>query len=106
MSSGYVVMQSPADEIEIPTHGILSKTYYEDDHVKVVVFGFSAGQELSEHTASRPAILQVIRGQARVTLGGSEIAVGEGAWIYLSPHQPHAIAAQGPMALMLVLTRP
>ena len=47
-------MQSPADEIEIPTDGILSKTYYEDDHVKVVVFGFSKGQELSEHTAAQP----------------------------------------------------
>ncbi len=106
MSSGYVVMPSPADEIEIPTDGILSKTYYEDDHVKVVVFGFSEGQELSEHTASRPAILQVVRGQAKMTLGDSEITVGEGGWVYLCPKQPHAIVAQTPMALMLVLTKP
>ena len=106
MSSGYVVMQSPADEIEIPTDGILSKTYYEDDHVKVVVFGFSKGQELSEHTAARPAILQVVRGQAKVTLGDTEITVGEGGWFYLCPKQPHAIVAQEPLALMLVLTKP
>ena len=75
-------------------------------HVKVVVFGFSEGQELSEHTASRPAILQVVRGQAKVTLGDSEMTVGEGGWFYLCPKQPHAIVAQKPLALMLVLTRP
>ena len=46
-----------ADEIEPPTDGTLSRTVFNDERLKVILFGFSAGQELSEHTASSPAIM-------------------------------------------------
>jgi quercetin dioxygenase-like cupin family protein len=41
--------------------------------LKVVVFGFAAGQELSEHTSSSPAIMHFIQGEAQVTLGTDRI---------------------------------
>ncbi len=52
-----------------PEDGILTRTLYNDERVKAVIFGFGAGQELSEHTASMPAILQFLTGEARLTLG-------------------------------------
>ena len=51
--------------VEIPTQGILSRTVYSDASINVVLFGFDAGQELSEHTAARPALLQVLSGEDR-----------------------------------------
>jgi hypothetical protein len=40
-------------ELSPPAEGILSRTLYAHDRLKVVGFGFAAGEELSEHTARR-----------------------------------------------------
>ncbi len=49
-----------ARQIEVPTDGTLSRTIHQDERLKVVLFAFSAGQELSEHTASMPAIMHFL----------------------------------------------
>ena len=46
---------------EPPEDGILSRTLFNDDRVKAVVFGFGKGEELSEHTASTAARTRVTR---------------------------------------------
>jgi len=46
-----------------PGKGILSRTLFNDDRLKVVGFGFAQGEELSEHTASMPAILLFLQGR-------------------------------------------
>ena len=48
---------------DIPSDSIISRTVYSDEAVKAVLFGFAAGQELSEHTASSPALLHILRGE-------------------------------------------
>ena len=55
MNSAYFVVAELLKKIEIPQRGILSPTLDNDDDVKVVLFRFCAGQELSEHTAPMPA---------------------------------------------------
>ena len=49
-----------AKEVQPPDQGILSRTLYNDDHFKAVLFGFAQGEELSEHTASMPADLHFL----------------------------------------------
>ncbi|NND03248.1 MAG: hypothetical protein HKN91_10715, partial [Acidimicrobiia bacterium] len=49
------VFRDLAAEVEIPTEGTLSKVIYKDDQVRLVLFAFDAGQELTEHTAAIPA---------------------------------------------------
>ncbi|MGQ9829938.1 MAG: cupin domain-containing protein, partial [Roseiflexus sp.] len=61
------------EQVTIPEEGTISRTLYQDSGLKVVLFGFAAGQELSEHTASMPAIMHFIQGEARVTLGSDTI---------------------------------
>jgi len=43
-----------AKEVVPPAKGILSRTLFNDEKLKVVLFGFAQGEELSEHTASIP----------------------------------------------------
>jgi hypothetical protein len=50
-----------AREAQPPAKGILSRTLYNDDRLKAVLFGFAQGEELSEHTASMPAVLHSLR---------------------------------------------
>ena len=58
-----------AKEVQPPDKGILSRTLFNDDRLKAVVFGFAQGEELSEHTASMPAVLHFLQGEAKLTLG-------------------------------------
>jgi len=101
----FALIENMTERIEIPEDGILTKTHFEDEYVKVVLFGFSAGQELSEHTSSKAATLQFVSGEASVRLGDKEAIASQGTWIYMPPHLPHTIKAKTPVAMLLVLMK-
>jgi quercetin dioxygenase-like cupin family protein len=86
---------------EIPPDSIVSRTFYADDRLKAILFGFAAGQELSEHTAARPAILHFLQGQARLTLGDHATTAGPGTWVYMQPHLSHSIYAETAVVMLL-----
>jgi quercetin dioxygenase-like cupin family protein len=88
---------------EIPADTILSRTIYKDDQVKGTLFGFAAGQELSEHTAARPALLHFLAGEAQLTLGDDTLQARPGAWTYMPAHLPHSIVAETPVVMLLLL---
>jgi quercetin dioxygenase-like cupin family protein len=90
---------------EIPADGILSRTLYADEQVKVVLFAFSAGQELSEHTASTPAIIQIVKGEARLMLGGDTMEARAGTWVYMPAQLAHSLQARTPLIMLLVLLK-
>lgn len=89
--------------VEIPTQGILSRTVYSDASVNVVLFGFDAGQELSEHTAARPALLQILSGEARLTLGADTVDARPGTWVHMPAGLPHSVLALTPLVMQLTL---
>ena len=90
---------------DIPSDSIISRTVYSDEAVKAVLFGFAAGQELSEHTASSPAILHFVKGEARLTLGGDSMEAGAGTWAHVPPNLPHSILAKTPVVMLLLLLK-
>jgi len=100
---GYTVVQNLLKEVEIPQDGTLSRTIYRDDFVKVVLFGFAGGQELSQHTASVPAIIEVLQGDARVTLDGEEKEFSAGSWVHMEANLPHAIYARTDVVMLLTM---
>jgi hypothetical protein len=70
MNKPYTFFENLVSEIpEIPSDSIISRTIYNDDRVKVVLFGFAPGQELSEHTAATPALLYFVQGEGSLALG-------------------------------------
>ena len=103
MTASYTHLADLDRAIEIPRDGTLSRTIYSDSAVKVVLFGFDAGQELSEHTASRPALLQIVSGEAQLTLGGDPVEAQAGARVHMSAGLPHSVRAVTPLVLLLVL---
>lgn len=95
-----------AGRLEIPSQGTLSRTLFSDDRVRVVGFAFDAGQMLTEHTASVPAIIQVVRGRLQLTLGGqAPEEVGPGSWVHMPAHLPHSVEALEPSVMLLTLLR-
>ncbi|MFQ5524246.1 MAG: cupin domain-containing protein [Acidimicrobiia bacterium] len=94
-----------ADLLEIPAEGTLSRVLYSDDQLRVVGFAFDKGQELTEHTAAVPALVQVISGRIEMTLGGSTVEMGPGSWLRMGAHLPHALMAVEPSVVLLTLIR-
>ena len=92
-------------EVEIPVDSILSSTLHEDESAKVVLFRFSEGQALSEHTASKPATLQVLAGEARIQLGEEWVDARPGSWIWMPPELPHAVEATTALTMLLYLIK-
>jgi len=88
---------------DIPPDSIVSRAIYAGDDVKVTLFGFAAGQELSEHTASTPAIIHFLQGEADLTLGSDRMQAGPGAWAHMPAHLPHSIVARTPVIMLLIL---
>jgi quercetin dioxygenase-like cupin family protein len=103
MSADYTFISSLEAEAPIPENGILSRTLHNDDHVKVVLFGFAAGQELSAHTAPMAASLQFVSGEARLTLGEDTREAQPGTFVHMRPQLPHGILAKTPVVMLLTM---
>ncbi len=105
MSKPYTQFADLLREVEPPPDGTLSRTLHQDEQLKAVLFGFAAGQELSEHTASRPAVMHFLQGEATVTLGDDQTEVGPGAWIHMTAGLRHSIRARTPVVMLLLLLK-
>jgi quercetin dioxygenase-like cupin family protein len=101
----YVYLADLAREVAPPADGTLSRTLFQGDKLKAVLFGFAADQELSEHAASVPAVMHFLSGEATVTLGDDATEVGPGAWVHMAPGLRHAIRAKTPVVMLLLLLR-
>ena len=105
MTSNYTHITDLAKEAEPPADGILSRTLFDDDQVKAVIFGFGQGQELSEHTASMPAILHFIQGEATLTLGDDTVEAQPGSWVHMPAELKHSIKTRTPVVMLLLLLK-
>lgn len=93
------------DEAQTPDKGIWSRSLRNDDALKLVLFSFAAGEELSEHTSSLPAVIQILDGRARLTLGGETVEAGPGALVYMEPRLTHAVKAVTALKMLLTLVK-
>ena len=105
MDSSHTYIADLAKLIEVPTDGILSRILYKDAQVNVTLFGFDTGQELSEHTAVSPAIIQILQGEARLIIGGEEREGHAGTWIHMPARTPHSLLAKTPVVMLLLLLK-
>lgn len=90
---------------EIPADTIVSRTFFTREGLRAILFGFAPGQELSEHTASVPAIIHILSGDARVTLGSDPYDSHPGAWAAMPPNMPHSIHANTQVIMLLIMLK-
>ena len=76
-----------------------------DDRLKVVLFGFGQGEELSEHTASMPAVLHFFQGEAKLTLDDDTLDAKPGTWVHMPKGMRHSIQAKTPVVMLLLLLK-
>ncbi len=101
----YTFIPDLAGEVKTPENGILSRTLHNDDRLKVVIFGFAPGQELSAHTAPMPAVIHILEGEAALTLGDDQRDAKAGAMVHMPPDLRHGIVARTPVVMVLYLLK-
>lgn len=91
--------------VETPADGIVSRAIYSDDDVRVVHFSFAPGQQLSDHTAPWPVTLEVVEGEATITLGEETLETRGGTWIHMPANMSHSVVAKTRLVLLLHLLK-
>lgn len=94
-----------SESIEYSDASIVSKTIIKKSGGNVTLFAFDKGQELSEHTAPFEAMIQVVDGQAEISLNRVASLVAVGEIIMLPANIPHAVKAIERFKMMLVMVK-
>src|SRR4051794_18395168 len=97
---------SLGEETKFAANGIVSRTLLRTETTRVVLLGFAEGQELTEHTSSQQALIQILSGECEFTLAGEPRLVKAGDLIYMPPNLKHAVRATKPFSMLLTLTKP
>ncbi len=104
--SGSAKVLSLAGETRFAPNGIVSRTLLRTANCRVVLFGFAEGQELTEHTSTQDALVQVLSGECEFSLDGKPQTLKAGDLLYMPPNLPHAVLATTQFSMLLTLTRP
>ncbi|MCX6825903.1 MAG: cupin domain-containing protein [candidate division Zixibacteria bacterium] len=84
---------------------IVSRTLVKNQAGTVTLFTFDAGQALSEHLAPYDAMVQVLDGQAELTIGGKPVTVHTGETIIMPANIPHAVHSEQRSKILLIMIR-
>ena len=99
-------IEDVADLIAVAPESTLSRTVLRTEGVRVVLFAFDAGQELTEHTAAVPVLLQVLDGRLRVGADGKQVELAAGGLVHIGSRVPHELLALEPTRMALIMLDP
>ncbi len=97
---------SLAQETQFAPNGIVSRTLLRTPAARVVLFGFAEGQELTEHTSTQHALVQVLSGECEFSLAGKPHQLKPGDFLHMAPNLPHAVKATKQFSMLLTLFKP
>jgi quercetin dioxygenase-like cupin family protein len=93
-------------ETQFAPNGIVSRTVLKGPSTRVVLFGFSEGQELTEHTSTQHAVIQILSGECEFSVSGKAHTLKSGDLLYMPPNAPHAVKATKQFSMLLTLSKP
>jgi quercetin dioxygenase-like cupin family protein len=92
------------DHIDYSRSGILSKVIWKNEQCQYSLFCLAAKTEISEHTSTRNATVQVIEGTGTLILKSNKIPLQAGVFIFMEANAPHALESDTNLAFVLTLT--
>jgi len=96
---------SLAEETKFAANGIVSRTLLRTPNSRVVLFGFAEGQELTEHTSTQHATVQILSGKCEFYLADKPHSLKAGDLLYMPPNLPHALKATTQFSMLLTLSK-
>ncbi len=84
---------------------VVSRTLINKATGTVTLFAFDAGEELTEHAVPFDALVQVLEGEAEITISGNSMPLCAGQMIVIPAEEPHAVKAIKRLKMMAVMIR-
>lgn len=95
---------SLADAVQNSAAGIVSRTVLQTPDLRVVLFSFAEGQELTTHTNRRRAVVHILEGACDFFHSGEWHRLVSGTLLHLPPAAPHGVRASfGSFSMLLTL---
>lgn len=79
------------DQVNFQDGQIVSKTLVQNDAVSLTLFAFEKDEEISTHQSDGDAMVTVLDGKGKFTVGGVEHIVSEGETLIMPAKVPHAV---------------
>ena len=93
------------DLVSYDKGAVVSRTIIQKKTGTVTIFSFDKGQGLSEHTAPFDAMVEILDGEAAVTISGKPQTVKAGEFIIMPAGKPHALHAVKKFKMALIMIR-
>ncbi len=84
---------------------VVSRQITKTEGGNVTLFAFDQDQGLSEHTAPFDALVQILEGEALVTISGQPFELKSGDAIIMPANEPHALKALKRFKMLLTMLR-
>ncbi|WRH68095.1 MAG: cupin domain-containing protein [Planktothrix sp. GU0601_MAG3] len=94
------------EKIKYSESGIFSSVLWKNDICQYTLFCLAKGTDISEHTSTQNATVQVLEGEGILTLNGEDIQLEPGIFIVMAANAPHALKAESNLAFLLTLSTP
>ncbi len=83
---------------------VVSKTLVQNDAVSMTLFSFDKGEEISTHAAGGDAMVTVLEGTGKFTVGGEVFILHEGETLIMPKDIPHAVYGQERFKMQLTVS--
>ena len=93
-------------DLPIPRQATTSRVVVNNDAVRVIEFAMDTDQELTDHSAPRPVVVQMLAGSLEFRVLGTTSTLAPGDVVYLAPNDRHSLIATQPsrFALVMIMT--
>lgn len=92
------------DQVAYQTGQVVSKTLVQNDTVSMTIFSFDKGEEISTHAAGGDAMVTVLEGTGRFTVGGKVFLLNEGETLIMPKDIPHAVYGEEKFKMQLIVS--
>ena len=92
------------DLVEYQPGQVISKTLVQNEAVSMTIFSFDKGEEISSHSSGGDAMVTVLEGIGKFTVGGEEFILKEGETLIMPKGIPHAVYGEEKFKMQLTVS--
>jgi len=96
---------NPAGLVDYARNSVVSKTLIDRKSGTLTLFAFDRGQGLSEHVAPYDAVVEILDGEALITIAGKKFKAKAGGMVIMPANVPHALKAAQKFKMLLIMIR-
>lgn len=93
------------DAIQYQQSSIVSRQIVKKPNGNITLFAFDKDESLSEHTSPFEALVSIVEGSMKITIGGNPFTVEEGEILLLPPDIPHGLIALQKTKMLLTMIK-